>query len=341
MVSWIRCRSSWKLQLIAINVIGLSATCVFNVIMSPVVLCLLDGRCSYVTFSPVTGVYPRTVAIACLVTFATLTYKYRTTMPLYDSNMQAHDVYSPATAAERRHCALFHWLCIIVFLSVTLPINVSRLVTMYGQNTAPLVLVFFVFMYAENISMCMVETLFATLCHTLAGKFSNINRDLERLGEEAAAEYQCHQLRRVVYDSDFYGSSPSGTGHSIANAVEIIRIRHRLIRDAVYVLIDVFGVSMAMSLITLCVMAMFDIYYQVFDVMGSGSRPLMYIYMWLLQYSIRFYVIVVTAHNATKQVYPKPVVIIYYHESTHFLKIILTRALICWIRQFQNFYINK
>jgi len=106
--------------------------------------------------------------------------------------------------------------------------------------------------------------------------------------------------RRVTYYKDFY-AMPSGE-HSMANAIEVIRIRHRLIRDAVYALISLFGVPMGMSLFTLCVMALFDIYYEVFQDMGAKTRSLVFLYMWLLQYSIRFYTIVMTAHNTSKQV---------------------------------------
>jgi len=105
--------------------------------------------------------------------------------------------------------------------------------------------------------------------------------------------------RRVIYGSDFYGGSRE---QSIANAVEVIRIRHQLIRNALSVLVDLFGLPMGLSLFTLGVMTLFDIYYQVSDVMGANSRLMIFIYMWLLQYTIRFSTIVVTAHYTTKQV---------------------------------------
>jgi len=105
--------------------------------------------------------------------------------------------------------------------------------------------------------------------------------------------------RRVTYGGDFYGGSRE---QSIANAVEVIRIRHQLIRDALSVLVDLFGLPVGLSLFTLGVMTLFDIYYQVSDVMGADSRLMIFIYMWLLQYTIRFSTIVVTAHYTTKQV---------------------------------------
>lgn len=295
--------------LISLNVAVLLMTCVFNFVMSPLVLCLMDGGgCTVVTFTSVQGMYPRVVALTCFVSFSTLTYHYCTIMPAYEKNIRAQDVYSPTTAKERRNRALYPSLCAVVCLFVVLPVNVMRLWTLYRQGSSLTILVFFVFMYTENIGMYLAEMCFVTLCHTLDQKFSKINRDLERLGGEIVVnpiaipveDTRASAASRVMYGRDFY--QPLSGEYSVANAVEILRIRHQLIRDAVYVLIDVFGVPMGMSLFCLCVMTLFDIYYQVFRVMGAESRSLLYIYMWLLQYSIRFYTIVVTAHNTTKQV---------------------------------------
>lgn len=293
--------------LISLTLIVLLTMCAFNFITSPLVLCLMDGGCTHVTFTSAKGIYPRVVAITCFVSYSTLIHKYYMTMSVYEKNIRAHDVYSPATASECRKRTFFCSFCIALCLSVMLPVNLLRLWTMYKQNADFTVLVFFVFMYTENIGIYLVEMYFVTLCYTLDEKFSKINRDLERLGEEIVnpiavlmEKTRITATGRVTYDRDFYGTW--SREHSVANAVEILRIRHQLIRDAVYVLIDIFGVPMGMSLFSLCVMMLFDIYYQVFRVMGAESRSLFYIYMWLLQYSIRFYLIVVTAHNTTKQV---------------------------------------
>lgn len=287
-----------------INVIVLLITCIFNFVMSPLILCLLDGNCAGMTFTSLQGMYSRMIAVACFLSLSTLLCKYSTMMPVFDKNIEAYEVYSPTTETEHRNHSLFYLFLTVLNMSVILPINVLRLILMYRSDSGSLILVFFVFMYLENIGMCMIETYFIILCHKLDHKFFKINCDLERLGWEIVKpamsifENTVTVGHRVVYHGDFYGPND----HSIANEMEIIRIRHRLIRDAVYLLIDLFGIPMGLSLFTLCVMTLFDIYYQVFNVMGSSSRSLIFIYMWLLQYSIRFYTIIVAADNTTKQV---------------------------------------
>jgi len=287
-----------------IFVIVLLITCVYNFVLSPMVLCLLDGDCAGMSFTSARGMYPRMIALACFLSFFTLLCKYYTMMPVYEKNIEAYEAYSPTTDTEHRNRSLFHLFLIVLYLSVILPINILRLFILYRSDSDTVVLIFFVFMYLENIGMSILETYFIIMCRTLDNKFFKINRDLEYLGREivhtsmSMIEKTDAVGHRVVYDGDFYGSND----HSVANAIEIIRIRHRLIRDAVYVLTNLFGIPMGLSLFTLCVMTLFDIYYQVFSVMGADSRLLIFIYMWLLQYSIRFYTIVVSAHNTTKQV---------------------------------------
>jgi len=284
--------------------IVLLITCVYNFVMSPLVLCLLDDVCAGVSFTSVQGMYSRMIAVACFLSFSTLLCKYCTMMPVYEKNIEAYEVYSPTTDTEHRNHSLFHLSLTVLYLSVILPINVLRLCILYRSDSGTVVVIFFVFMYLENIGMSMTEMHFIIKCRTLDNKFFKINRDLEHLGREIAHTSMSIVGKtvavghRVVYDGDFYGSND----HSIANAIEILRIRHRLIRDAVYVLINLFAIPMGLSLFTLCVMTLFDIYYQVFSLMGADSRSLIFIYMWLLQYSIRFYIIVVSAHNTTKQV---------------------------------------
>ncbi|KAE9543375.1 hypothetical protein AGLY_002175, partial [Aphis glycines] len=310
--------SSWKRLVAAVAVAALLTTCVFNFATAPLVLCLMDGGCEDVSVTSLRGMYARTIAGACFASAAALLCKCGATVPVYVQTVDAHDVYAPTTVAERRDRALFCGLYVGLCMSVTLPVNALRLSLLFANRSEPIVLVFFAFMYLENVAMCLGETCFVTLCRTLGNKFLEINRDLQRLGEEmvgayddaAAAEKSTTAAllattvrttaagRGVTYGGDFYG----GPGRqSMANAVEVMRIRHQLIRDATAVLVDLYGLPVGLSLFTLGVMTLFDIYYQVSNVMGADSRMMIFIYMWLLQYTIRFSAIVVTAHNTVKQ----------------------------------------
>jgi len=314
-------RLFWKRLIVVVAATALMSSCLFNFVTAPLILCLMDGGCDEVSVTSLRGMYARTIAGACFASTSVLLCKCSATVPIYKQTMEAHDVYSPTTVAERRDRALFCALYVALCMSITLPINALRLSLLYRNRSDPVVLVFFVFMYVENVAMCLGETYFVTWCRTLSNKFLEINRDLQRLGEEMAtvndtaagksittaliattvttAAAATAAGRRVTYGGDFYGGSGE---QSIANAVEVIRIRHQLIRDALSVLVDLFGLPVGLSLFTLGVMTLFDIYYQVSDVMGADSRLMIFVYMWLLQYTIRFSTIVVTAHCTTKQV---------------------------------------
>lgn len=314
-------RLFWKRLITVVAATALMTSCVFNFVTAPLVLCLMDGGCEELSFTSLRGMYARTIAGACFASASALLCKCSTTVPIYKQMMEAHNVYSPTTVAERRGRLLFCSLYIALCMFVTLPINTLRLLLLYRGRSDPVVLVFFVFMYLENVAMCLGETWFVTWCRTLSNKFLEINRDLQQLGEEMAAAndtaagksvttaliattvnaatFATAAGRRVIYGSDFYSGSRE---QSIANAVEVIRIRHQLIRNALSVLVDLFGLPVGLSLFTLGVMTLFDIYYQVSDVMGADSRLMIFIYMWLLQYTIRFSTIVVTAHYTTKEV---------------------------------------
>ncbi|XP_008178128.1 putative gustatory receptor 28b [Acyrthosiphon pisum] len=309
-------RLFWKRLILVVAAAALMTSCVFNFVTAPLIMCLMDGGCEEVSVTSLRGMYARTIAVACFASASALLCKYGTTMSIYKQTMEAHDVYSPTTEAERRDRALFCVLYVTLCMSVTLPINALRLSLLYRNRSDPIVLVFFVFMYLENVVMCLGETCFVTWCRTLSNKFLVINRDLQLLGEEmatvndtAAGKSITTALiattvttaaagRRVTYGGDFYGGPRE---QSIANAVEVIRIRHQLIRDALSVLVDLFGLPVGLSLLTLGVMTLFDIYYQVSDIMGADSRLMIFIYIWLLQYTIRFSTIVLTAHYTTKQ----------------------------------------
>jgi len=208
--------------------------------MAPLILCLMDGGCAEVSVTSLRGMYARMIAGACFASAFALLCKCSTTVPIYEETMEAHDVYSPTTVAERRDRALFCGVYVALCMSVTLPVNALRLLLLYRNRSDPIVLLFFVFMYLENVAMCLGEACFVTWCHTLSNKFLEINRDLQRLGEEMvttnettagksittaliATTVATAAGRRVTYGRDFYGGSGE---QSIANAVEVIRIRH-------------------------------------------------------------------------------------------------------------------
>jgi len=90
-------------------------------------------------------------------------------------------------------------------------------------------------------------------------------------------------------------------GWPMETAIEELRLRHGLARQSVEQLNNMFGGQLALSLIALCVMILFDIYNEAFHV-GAGISRSKFIFGWILQYLFRFFVIVIMAHTTTQEV---------------------------------------
>lgn len=103
-------------------------------------------------------------------------------------------------------------------------------------------------------------------------------------------------LRYFRYDKDFYATRIKSD--PAANVVEILRIKHWLIRQLADTLNNLFGVHMGLSVFYLWAVMLFDMYYKMFD--KNPSETL--VYAWLLQYSLRLLMIILMAHYTTKQV---------------------------------------
>lgn len=306
------------------HIIFLLMTCVFNFIVTTIALCLMDGNCLKSSEIFIQSIYPKVVAFTCFVSLSTLLYKHRKAVAVYNQNVEACRSYSLRRGIGKpdlHNRELFNFCVTIACLTLTLFTHILRLTILYQQDRALVVLAFFLFMYVENFGMFLTEAYFLKLSFQLEKEFFYVNRDLMELGEEFAAidpittttvvvgnvfNSEVRHLpdhRTVMYDGDFYRSHRNREQSSpVANIVEIIRIRHQLIRDAFFALSDLYSTPMGISLLTLCIMLLFDIYYQVYNIMDAQSRPLIFIYLWLLQYSIRFYLITMSAHNITAEV---------------------------------------
>lgn len=108
------------------------------------------------------------------------------------------------------------------------------------------------------------------------------------------------------YDKDFY--RPRFKSHPMANTVELLRIKHWLTRQALELINELFGMQMGLSVILLWVMAVFDVYYEIY----RNSPTKILVFGWLLQYSFRLFMIILFAHHTTKQV--KHLEFIYFSE---------------------------
>ncbi|XP_050430686.1 uncharacterized protein LOC126839407 [Adelges cooleyi] len=297
----------------AITLSTLLISCAVNFSLSSWIPCIMDGvDCNNKGFTSLSGMFSRFVATTCFISCLIMLYKYSFSMKGYNNNVEAYDNYSPVTRKDRRSYLVFTWTVTLSLLSIILPINILRLKILYANQTIFVAWMFMVFLYIENLFISVLELYFASKCWNLYLKFSSINSDLKRLKDEVSNDFPLstdgqlkkryhlrwvHRQHRITNDKSFH-RTPNGQ----ATVVEILRIRHRLIREAVTNLTELFGIPLCLSLCSLCVMALFDIYYEVFILMNFRNRSNLFIYGWLAQYSYRFYMIVMVANTMMKQI---------------------------------------
>lgn len=107
----------------------------------------------------------------------------------------------------------------------------------------------------------------------------------------------CYLQSPVLLLSSLDSSDPVTT----ADFVERLKIKHRLVRKAVRDLNDLFGGHMGLSVFSLCVYTMFDIYYHFLGIINPTMSYVL-VYGWMLQYFTRFGTITILAHITIKQV---------------------------------------
>ncbi|XP_025206783.1 uncharacterized protein LOC112602751 isoform X2 [Melanaphis sacchari] len=304
----------------------LMATCVYNFVNASQVICKLDHWC--VTFSStLTGVYDRVLSSTAFLSRIAVVYDCEPNISRYLATIGAFEAYSPPSAAELRRHRAFSLTVVAACLAAIVPSNAISMYYLcrYEPNTDASFIVYHLFMYVQNLSMCCIETQFAVQCFKAYTKFRCVNDDLKRLKVESAngSEYPFMSATAagsspatppallqtsptspppppstVVYDKDFYHRSRSAS-QPMANAIELLRIKHWLIRQSIDALNNLFGVHMGLSVFYLWLMALFDIYYEMF----YNSRSELLVYCWLLQYALRLLMIILMAHFTTKQAF--------------------------------------
>ncbi|XP_060865266.1 uncharacterized protein LOC132941291 [Metopolophium dirhodum] len=297
------------------------ALCVFNFVMTPYFECQLDGDSCDESVSMMAGIYARSVSITCLVTVAVAWHKYRSVMVAYRERAELIDAYSaPATSVAASANSLYvdHAtfagvvLCVCVVLIV--PINLFRLYRFFMDGRPVAAIVYFVLMYSQNLYVCLYETHFVLLFYALYTRYTDLNRDMEAIGERiedgrcARDEPPPGRDGWIPYDGDdehrpHYLYYSSATGQPLVDAVERLRIRHRLIREAMDALKPTFAVPIGLSLCNLCVMVLFDVYYHLKNSVDqpAGDLANVYIFLWIAQYTFRFFVITMTVDVTVKQ----------------------------------------
>lgn len=263
--------------------------------------------------SAMIGMYVRVLASMTFLSRIVITVQSKRNLSKYKATIKAFESYSSVSHAAVTQDEMFAFVVVFACLIIILPINVFRLYYLYYYESRhdDSVLVYYLFAYIQNLSMCCVETQFVAQCHVVYTKFREINDELDVLRVEHTNRTKYPFIVAAKGLSLGSDKSPVARGksqsdcvphrsanRSTADTVETLRIKYWLARQAVDMLNHLFGIQMGLSVFLLWVMALFDIYYEIYR--NSPSKLL--VYGWLLQYSIRLIMIVLMAHYTTKQV---------------------------------------
>lgn len=282
----------------------LMASCIYNFYRTPDIICALEGSCDDSLSTIIRGLFMRVVATTCFISRIIIILKGKSKLVLYNVNIEKFHAFSPMTRSETELLSKLSCRIVLGVLLLTVPFNALRLMMLL--NRSDYMLLNFSFMYLQNTSMYYIETHFIVLCFNLYQKFVGINKDLTELKIDTILR---NKYPFVSQTGEKYGKNNSSreainslaTGHPMTNYVEQLKIKHRLVREAVKNLNDLFGNHLGLSLCSLCMYTMFDLYYYMMGIM----RPRNYFILvcgWLLQYTFRFGSITILAHLTTKQV---------------------------------------
>lgn len=286
--------SEWQLIYSAV----LMACCAYIIYVTPQVVCALEGNCDNSFRSLLKGMFARVVAAVGLTSRLVLIVKGNGLLAGYKRTVDEFHARAPMTRAEARSLRAFSFAVVLCSVLLVVPVNALRLWLLW--NVAKSTLACFALAYTTNFSMFCIETHFTVLCFVLYQKFAGINGDLIALRADTLARNKYPAVSRARHDARVPRRCPAA-GQPVSDFVEKLKARHRLGRDAVDNLNNVFGVHLALSLCSLIVYAMFDLYYHILG-LWNPSKSMTLVYGWIFQYFFRFATVTTVAHMTTKQV---------------------------------------
>jgi len=247
----------------------------------------------------------------------------------FKTTLEGFEIYTPMNTIAWKHIKYFSFTMIFLCTIVTLPINGLKLFYIFYNHTNPILMtIYFVFYYVHNFSMICTELHFAIQCFVVYTKFRDINEKLIQINCEqkylnysVTVQYPFTASCRVttaknrddpssfnviIYEKDFY--CPRDKRYPLANTIELLRIKHWLSREAIDDLKCLFGFQMGLSIVIVGTTALFDMYTQLFYSYTNSSfnkslfRTTLLFIGWMLQYSLRLCLIIITTHTTIQQV---------------------------------------
>lgn len=287
----------------------LAISCVFNIYITPKTICELEGSCDNSLSTQIKGLFMRTVAFSCLTSKIMAIQKGKTNLVLYQKNIEKFHTMSPMTHSEIRVLRNVSFLLIISCLLLTLPANYISIWDISFKSGLSVLGI--VFKYIQNFSVYCVETHFMVLCFILYQKFVDINRDLMAIKIDTIIRNKYPFITTRTQKNNQKNNSNCdynkdvlhflAAGHPMIDFVEQLKLKHKLVREATKNLNDLFGIHLGLSICSLCLFIMFDLYYFFIAIMSQSNYKSI-IYGWILQYTVRFGSITILAHLTSKEV---------------------------------------
>lgn len=287
----------------------LVASCVYNLYTTPQVVCESEGNCNRSLTTLIKGLVMQVVAGSCLISRIAGFLKGRNQLDQYKKNIDTFHTLTPMTHSETKNLKKISYQVVILCITLTVPVNLIRIWILLNseKHTA----LFIGLSYIQNISMYCIETVFTILCFILYQKFIGINNDLTALKIDTIIRNKYPFMSKK---GEKYGKSNNTfdcneevlrsltAGSPMTNYIEKLTTRHRLAREAMKNLNSLFGIHLGLSLCSLCLYTMFDLYYHLLGGIMNPSKSNVLIFGWILQYTIRFLIIAILAQMTTKQV---------------------------------------
>ncbi|XP_050536572.1 uncharacterized protein LOC126902903 [Daktulosphaira vitifoliae] len=279
-------------------------SCLICIIIPPRIICQMDKWCSELS-TILTGVCIKVVAVTAFFSRIGAIYKGKIKFAKYKAAIDAFELYTLTLPDETRR---FNNFCLALFYSylvVILPVYVVRLCYIYldDQYTFKATLmVYYLFTYMQNLGMCCMEFHFIVQCYNLYIKFYGINEQLCQFKTNTEAgytydTYKAYPFECTVCSHDPRPGNSTSSRELLFHWIETLRIKHWLVRDAVVKLNDLFGIQLGLSMIMLGLKILFYVYNEIF----YHFKPQIFVYVWLLQYSLRIVMITVMADKASVQ----------------------------------------
>eukprot|EP00102_Acyrthosiphon_pisum_P022159 XP_016659369.1 PREDICTED: uncharacterized protein LOC100574450 isoform X2 [Acyrthosiphon pisum] len=300
--------------------LALAMTCVMNLKNASATVCSLS-ECKNPVKTEVLAMFSRSVAIACFICRITIMYKSKSDFPNYVKKVEDYELNFPVKISQKRHIRFIAMAIISLYIVIILPINVMRIYLIYTNIGKINTMIFYTMMYVHNWSICSTEIHFIVRCVGLYQKFQSINEEMSTLRLKTIAGNKfpvVGQSERHDHDNTLLigletpgGGSPlsvSSNEHQPADHVELLRMKHQFVRGTVVELNDLYGIQLGLSICLLFMMTLVDIYGEV-SVESNVTKTHVLFYGWLLQYSFRFCVIVLTSHITTTQAHQPKMII--------------------------------